>query len=83
MATWSAPAQTGWKSFDLKCSQALPEGSYKLVGEFAPKSGKPTIVERPFGVIPRRLAKVTINAAGYPVYDGKPIFLPSGENEAR
>src|SRR5204863_9786898 len=71
MATWAAPAATGWKTFNLKCTQALPEGSYKLVGELAPKSGKPTIVERPCGVIPRRLSKVTINAAGYPVSDGK------------
>jgi hypothetical protein len=72
-AMWSNPPTNGWTTFELNPA-ALPEGSYKMVAEFKPKTGKPTRVEQNFGVIPRRLAKVTINKAGYPEYDGKAIF---------
>jgi hypothetical protein len=35
---------------------------------------KPFRAEQPWQVIPRRLARVTLNSAGYPEYDGKAIF---------
>jgi hypothetical protein len=58
---------------DVPCPGAT-EGDYTLVTELTPKQGKPIRVERKWSIIPRRLARVTINEAGYPVYDGKAIF---------
>jgi hypothetical protein len=52
----------------------LPVGDYTLVAEFTPKSGKALTGEQPWAVIPRALAKTTINSDGYCVIDGKVIF---------
>jgi hypothetical protein len=67
------PLADGANPFDLKLPQ-LPQGDYKIVAQIKPTSGAPLQGEQPFGIIPRRLAKVTLNADGYPVYDGKAIF---------
>jgi hypothetical protein len=69
----TAPVPDGTVRPTIK-SRPLPVGEYKLVAELRPRSGKPIRVEHPWHVIPRRLAEVTINSAGYPQYDGKPIF---------
>ncbi|MEO6436036.1 MAG: hypothetical protein ABIP55_09770 [Tepidisphaeraceae bacterium] len=52
----------------------LPEGDYRIVAELRPKQGKLLRDEQPWRIIPRHLAKVILNDAGYPVYDGKAIF---------
>lgn len=49
-------------------------GKYRIVAEFIPPRGKPIKAEEHWEVIPRAKAEVTINAAGYPVYDGRAIF---------
>lgn len=59
----------GIQSFTLKAG-SLPVGDYSIVAEINGTRAKP----QEWHVIPRRLAKVTINSSGYPVYDGKAIF---------
>jgi hypothetical protein len=72
--TWLAhKIQSGRNEFAIS-GAALPEGKYKIVAEVQPKSGQPMRVEQPWFVVPRRLAKVTINSSGFCEYDGKPIF---------
>ena len=52
----------------------LPLGSYKILSSIAPKTGEPIQGEQTWDVIPRKLAKVTINSDGYCVYNDQPIF---------
>ena len=54
--------------------KALPPGDYRLRAELI--GGEKSIASEPqeWHVIPRRLAKVTINPSGYPEYNGKAIF---------
>jgi hypothetical protein len=63
-------------------AKALPLGDYTLIAEFIPAKGPANgaagsgviRVEQPWHVIPRKLAKVTLTAGGFPQYDGKAIF---------
>ncbi len=66
-------ARNGTATATLKGSP-ISVGDYTIVAELRPGSGQPIRVELPWHVIPRRLAEVKLNAAGYPVYDGKAIF---------
>lgn len=61
-------------------TEALVEGRYRLVAELRPAGLR---AERPFVVIPRRLARVTLDDAGFPVHDGKAIFPLGIFNGAR
>jgi hypothetical protein len=54
--------------------KAIPAGDYTLVVNVKPKNGKPLVATHPWHVIRREQAKVTLNAGGYPVADGKAIF---------
>ena len=76
-AVWSSDAargpSDGLNHFNL-IAPGLPEGSYRLVVELRSAKGKPIIAEQPWEVIPRRLARVTLNADGYLEQDGKAIF---------
>ena len=67
------PVGDGITPFQMNAGK-LPVGEYKIVAELSPKEGKPLRAERPWHVIERRQAKVTINAGGFPEHDGKPIF---------
>jgi hypothetical protein len=68
------PAGDGVGHATLK-GQPMAEGDYTIVADLQSGSGKSIAkVELPWHVIPRRLAKVTLNAAGYPESDGKAIF---------
>lgn len=74
LATWTAPKiDPEHNTFTLN-APALPEGKYTVVAEVQPPTGQPLTHEQPFTIIPRRLARVTINSDGYCVYDQKPIF---------
>ena len=75
-ATWSSQGKElkdGPNDFSLSASE-LPEAEYTLVVELLPKDGKTLRAEQPWPVIPRRLARVTLNQDGYPVCDGQPLF---------
>ncbi|HZZ42972.1 MAG TPA: hypothetical protein VFE58_08540 [Tepidisphaeraceae bacterium] len=48
-------------------------GDYKILGELKGKQANFS-AEQTWGVIPRRMAKTTLNAAGFPVHDGKAIW---------
>jgi hypothetical protein len=77
-ATWRSNSTVdGIQRFTIKPPATLPQGSYRLIAELKPASGAALKVEQPWSIIPRRLAEVTLNVAGYPVYDGKAI-LPLG-----
>jgi hypothetical protein len=55
--------------------QPLPEGNYSIVAELKPANKAGLMrVEQPWGVIPRRLARVTLTPDGFPTFDGKTIF---------
>jgi uncharacterized protein GlcG (DUF336 family) len=53
---------------------AMEVGDYKVVVELKPRKGEVIRSERVWSVIPRSKARVTINAEGYPIYDGNAIF---------
>jgi hypothetical protein len=63
----------GIVAYQIKSSK-LPIGDYTLVCEVKTKAGKTLTSEQPWGVIPRAMAKTTINADGYCVINGKVIF---------
>lgn len=58
--------------FELKIP-GLDAGDYRIVVDFKGKE-QSLSAEQPWGVIPRRLAKVTISSDGFPVYNGKTIW---------
>lgn len=76
-ALWSSDAargpSEGMNAFNLS-APGLPEGSYRLVVELKPRGGASLTAEQPWEVIPRRLARVTLNANGYLEQDGEAIF---------
>ena len=76
VATWSAhaPDPDHTISISLSPQSNLPAGDYMLSVDLKPSSGQPLHAEYPWHVIPRRMARVTLNSGGYPEYDGKAIF---------
>ena len=52
----------------------LPVGKYTIAAQVHLPGGAQLAAEQPWEVIPRSLAKVTINSDGLCVYNGKPIF---------
>lgn len=76
-ATWTSnqtgEIPDGISNWQLKCAN-LPIGDYTLVSELKPQHGQAFTSEQPWAVIPRAMAKTTINADGYPVINGKAIF---------
>jgi hypothetical protein len=64
----------GSGTFALSFAHPLPAGDYKLIAEIPTSHGKPLHQEQPWHVIHREQSKVTLNDAGYPVYEGKAIF---------
>jgi hypothetical protein len=52
----------------------LPLGSFTVSATIEPKTGEKFHAEQPWQIIPRKLAKVTLNSDGFCVYNGKPIF---------
>jgi hypothetical protein len=76
LASWSSsgrPIVDGYNDFVIE-GQSIAPGDYTIVAELTPRDGKPITAEQPWHVIPRRLAEVTINSAGFPVYDSKAIY---------
>jgi len=65
--------QEGRREFSFKIAQ-LPEGEYKLVATLTPVRGEPIKSEQPWHVITGEKTRVSINARGYPEYNGKTIF---------
>jgi hypothetical protein len=73
---WSSEGRAlvdGINGFSISAG-ALPAGDYQLVVELKPRRGEPIRAQRDWSIIPRSKARVTLNADGYPVYDGKAIF---------
>jgi hypothetical protein len=75
LGSWKSSGELpdGVTGYSIAAPQA-DIGEYKIVAKFFPAKGKPVQAQQAWGVIPRRAATVTINAAGYPVYHGKAIF---------
>jgi hypothetical protein len=74
-ASWS-PSHPGAEIdnvYSLSCGN-LPEASYTITSTFTPANGEPLVKIQAIGVIHRNLAKVKLNDAGYPVYNGTAIF---------
>lgn len=63
----------GANSYSINAASA-PIDQYKIIAHFFPHNRKTITTEQHWRIIPRKLASVTINAAGYPVYDGHAIF---------
>jgi hypothetical protein len=75
-ARWSSEGKgvvDGVNAFSLSAG-AMKPGEYKLAVELKPRRGEALRAERAWSIIPRSKARVTLNADGYPVYDGKAIF---------
>ncbi len=84
VASWSSggkPIPDGITEFTI---DSIPPriGDYTVSVELRPRSGKALVAEQAWHIIPRRLARVTINANGFPEYDGKAIF-PAGRIQRR
>lgn len=78
-ARWSSEGKglvDGINGFSISAG-ALPAGAYKLLVEMKPGRGEPIRAQRDWSIIPRSKAMVTLNADGYPVYEGNAIF-PTG-----
>jgi hypothetical protein len=77
LASWSPPRgariDDGVTEFILQAPE-LPLGKYRIIAELRPRRGEAVRGEQTWTVIPRRLARVTLNSDGYPEYDGMPIF---------
>ncbi|MDQ3439694.1 MAG: hypothetical protein M3478_05030, partial [Planctomycetota bacterium] len=74
--SWSSAGKgiiDGVNAFSISAG-AIEPGAYKLTVELKPRRGESIRAERNWSIIPRSKATVTLNEAGYPVYDGKAIF---------
>ncbi len=76
LASWSSQEIHRHETFELS-GPVLAEGTYQVIASVQPSVGKAIRASQPLVVIPRRLAKVTIDDQGWCVYDGKEI-LPLG-----
>jgi hypothetical protein len=73
---WSSAGKgvvDGVNAFSISAG-AMDAGAYKLEVELKPRRGESIRAERNWSIIPRAKATVTLNANGYPVYEGKAIF---------
>lgn len=75
VASWASSGDLpdGPSPYSIAAPQAAL-GEYTVFAQFQPRRDKMIEAKQTWGVIPRKLAEVTINAAGYPVYNGHAIF---------
>lgn len=74
---------SGLVDFQMQVPE-LPAGRYRVIAQVADGSGAALSAEQPWEIIPRRQARVTLNAAGFPEREGKAIFpLGMFNNTAR
>ena len=73
-ATWSSEdLKDGPNAYRIQAPGLAP-GKYRIEASVQPASGQALRAEQNWAIIPRSKARVTINSAGYCVYDGKQIF---------
>jgi hypothetical protein len=74
--SWSSAGKgvvDGVNAFSISAG-TMDAGAYKLEVELKPRRGESIRAERNWSIIPRSKATITLNEAGYPIYDGKAIF---------
>ena len=77
-----ASPKPGWQDVVLSSDKA-GLGEYSVEAKLTAVDGKTYAASQPWHVIHRSQARVTINEAGFPVADGKPIFPLGTFNSGR
>lgn len=77
-----ASPKPGWQDVTLSSDKA-GLGEYSVEAKLTAADGKTYSASQPWHVINRAEARVTINEAGFPVADGKPIFPLGTFNSGR
>lgn len=77
-----ADPKSGWQDVKLSSDKAVL-GNYTVEARITGGDGKAHKASQPWHVIHRSQARVIVNDAGFPVADGKPVFVLSTFNSGR
>jgi hypothetical protein len=75
-ASWTnkEPLKDGWNHWQIKPALSIPVGRYQIEVALKSTSGQPIEGKQHWAVVRRNDARTTLNADGYLVADGQPVF---------